>query len=218
VLTLAASRGWPTRQLDVSNAFLHGHLQEHVYSQQPVGFVDPEQPDAVCLLDRSLYGLKQAPRAWFQRFAMFIAKLGFVSARSDASLFVLRQGNELAYLLLYVDDMVLTGSSTMLLERIIGRFRAEFAVRDMGPLRYFLGISVTRTAHGFALSHQLYTEDILERAGMANCKPIATPVVVKGKLPAVEGEQVSDPSSYRSLAGTLQYLTVTRPDLAYAVQ
>ena len=218
IMQLVAAHDWPVHQLYVKNAFLHGHLTEQVFCHQPVGFVDPEQPDAVCLLDRSLYGLKQAPRAWFQRFAMFIAKLGFVSARSDASLFVLRQGNELAYLLLYVDDMVLTGSSTMLLERIIGRLRAEFTVRDMGPLRFFLGISVTRTAHGFALSQQQYAEDILERAGMANCKPISTPVDVKGKLPAAEGEPVSDPSSYRSLAGALQYLTVTRPDLAYAVQ
>lgn len=107
VLTIAASRKWPTRQLDVSNAFLHGHLQEHVLCQQPTGFADPSRPDAVCLLDKSLYGLRQAPRAWFDRFAKFAIALGFRPTCSDSSLFVLRQGHEVAYLLLYVDDMVL---------------------------------------------------------------------------------------------------------------
>ena len=119
-----------------------------------MGFVNPKQPDAICLLDRSLYGLKQAPHVWFHQFATFIAKLGFVYARSDALLFGLRQGDELAYLLLYVDDMVLTSSSTALMDRIIGRLCAEFPVRDVGPLRFFLSINVTHSVHGFALSQQ----------------------------------------------------------------
>jgi histone deacetylase 1/2 len=90
VLHLAASRAWPVHQMDVSNAFLHGHLSEQVYCQQPTGFVDAEHPDRVCLLSRSLYGLKQAPRAWYQRMVAFLHQLGFCSTRSDASLFVFR--------------------------------------------------------------------------------------------------------------------------------
>jgi hypothetical protein len=115
VLAIAASRHWPTKQLDVSNAFLHGHLSEHVLYQQPTGFVDADRPDVVCLLDKSLYGLRQAPRAWFTRFATFITTLGFRVTWSNSSLFVLRRGSEIAYLLLYVDDIVLTRSSTALL-------------------------------------------------------------------------------------------------------
>lgn len=152
VLTIAASRQWHTKQLDVSNAFLHFHLHEHVLCQQPTGFVDVERPDAVCLLDMSLYGLRQAPRAWFTQFASFVTTLGFRATRSDSSLFVLRRGTDIAYLLLYVDDIVLTGSSMSLLQNIVDRLRAKFAVKDMGPLRFFLGIDVKRTKDDFYLS------------------------------------------------------------------
>jgi hypothetical protein len=152
MLTIAASRRWATKQLDISNAFLHGHLHEHVLCQQPTGFVDTARPDTVCLLDKSLYGLRQAPRAWFTRFAEFVVKLGFWATRSDSSLFVLRRGHDVAYLLLYVDDIVLTGSNNMLLQDIVDRLRGEFAVKDMGELSFFLGIDVQRTKEGFYLS------------------------------------------------------------------
>jgi hypothetical protein len=115
VLTVAASRRWSTRQLDVSNMFLHDTVQEHVLCQQPTGFADTDHPNVVCLLDKSLYNLQQAPRAWFDCFAKFIVSFGFTPTCSDSSLFVFRCGVGIAYLLLYVDDMVLTGSSPALL-------------------------------------------------------------------------------------------------------
>ncbi|GKF65530.1 ribonuclease H-like domain-containing protein [Tanacetum coccineum] len=119
VISLAISQHWPVYQLDVKNVFLHGDLAETVYTHQPPGFRDPEHPDYVCLLQRSLYGLKQAPRAWFQRFAAYITTVGFVSSRCDSSLFIYRQGDDTAFLLLYVDDIVLTASSDRLLQQII---------------------------------------------------------------------------------------------------
>ena len=97
-------------QLDVKNAFLHGTLLETVYCSQPAEFVDSSRPDMVCRLNRSLYGLKQAPRAWYYRFATFLLTLGFTEAKSDTSLFVYRRGDATAYLLLYVDDIVLIAS------------------------------------------------------------------------------------------------------------
>ena len=106
-------------QLDVKNAFLHGTLSETVYCSQPAGFVDSSHPDMVCQLNKSLYGLKQAPWAWYSRFAMFLLTLGFTEAKSDTSLFIYRRGDETAYLLLYVDDIVLTASSQQLLQRIL---------------------------------------------------------------------------------------------------
>ena len=112
----------------MSNAFLHGHLDEQVFCQQPTGFVDPEHPDAVCLLSRSLYRLRQAPCAWFQSFVAFVTSIGFRQTRSDSSLFVYRNGWQMAYLLLYVDDMVLTASTTTLLEHLIQRLHTTFAV------------------------------------------------------------------------------------------
>jgi hypothetical protein len=218
VLSIAASRHWPIHQLDVKNAFLHGHLNETVYCQQPPGFVDPSAPDSVCLLQKSLYGLKQAPRAWYQRFAAYIRQLGFISSASDTSLFIYKDGSSIAYLLLYVDDIVLTASTSDLLQRIIAQLHSEFAMTDLGILHHFLGISVTRTTDGLFLSQRQYAVDLLQRAGMTECHPTATPVDSKSKLSASDGKPVADPSEYRSLAGALQYLTLTRPDIAYAVQ
>jgi hypothetical protein len=119
VLSLALARSWPVHQLDVKNAFLHGLLTETVYCSQPAGFVDSTRPDMVCRLNRSLYGLKQAPRAWNHRFAAFLLTLGLMEAKSDTSLFVYHHGADTAYLLLYVDDIVLTAFSEPLLRRII---------------------------------------------------------------------------------------------------
>ncbi|GJU15139.1 ribonuclease H-like domain-containing protein [Tanacetum coccineum] len=172
VISLVVSQQWPIHQLDVKNAFLHGHLTKTVYMHQPSGFTD--------------------------------------SAHSD-------YGQDTAYLLLYVDDIILTASSTSLLQRIISLLHAEFAMTDLGPLNYFLGISATRTTSGIFLSQTKYATEILEQAQMLNCNPCRTPIDTEKKL-GPEGSPVTDPTLYRSLAGSLQYLTFTRPDLSYAVQ
>jgi hypothetical protein len=144
--------------------------------------------------------------------------LGFISSASDTSLFIYKDGSSIAYLLLYVDDIVLTASTSDLLQRIIAQLHSEFAMTDLGILHHFLGISVTRTTDGLFLSQRQYAADLLQRAGMSECHPTATPVDSKSKLSASDGKPVADPSEYRSLAGALQYLTLTRPDIAYAVQ
>jgi hypothetical protein len=129
-------------QLDVKNTFLDGDLTKCVYCQQPAGFIDDNHPDHVCLLSKSLYGLKQVLRAWFQMFGGHLLQLSFIATRSDSSLFVLRQGSDTAYLLLYVDDIILTASSMTLLQRIIDNLKSSFAMKDLGPLHFFLGIQV----------------------------------------------------------------------------
>jgi hypothetical protein len=218
VLNIAISHGWPIHQLDVKDAFLHSHLDETVYCQQPSGFVDPSAPDHVWLLQKSLYGLKQAPRTWYQRFATYIRHLDFVPAVSDTSLFVYKEGTATTYLLLYVDDIVLTASSSMLLQAIMGRLHSEFAMTDLGALHHFLGISVSCSSNGLFLSQRQYAQDLLQRAGMAKCHSTTTPLDTCAKLSASDGTPVANASLYRSLAGALQYLTLTSPNLAYAVQ
>jgi hypothetical protein len=171
VLSLALSREWPDHQLDVKNAFLHGILTETVYCSQPAGFEDSANPGFVCRLNKSLYGLKQAPHAWYSRFGSFLLKLGFVESKADTYLFVLRQGSDTAYLLLYVDDIVLTTSSSRLRQRIITALQQEFSMKDLGQLHHFLGMHVQRRSDGFLLSQRQYMLDILDWAGMATCKP-----------------------------------------------
>lgn len=185
---------------------------------QPPGFVDKTKPHYVCKLEKALYGLKQAPRAWNARISQFLHKLGFVTSKSDASLFVYKNKNDLAYLLLYVDDIVLTGSNSALLQHITSSLKVEFPMSDMGKLSYFLGVKVDHNKAGLFLSQCQYATKIIERAGMSDCKPISTPADVNSKLSAESGDRIANPTQYRSLAGALQYLTFTRPDITYAVQ
>ncbi|GKD78446.1 ribonuclease H-like domain-containing protein [Tanacetum coccineum] len=184
ILRIDVSCRWPIHQLDVKNAFLHGHLSETVYMHQPPGFMDPKRPDY---------------------------------SKTDSSLFIYHRGSDIAYLLLYVDDIILRASSSAFLQRVISLLHGEFAMTDLGSLNYFLGISAQRSSTGLFLSQSTYAQEILERAHMQKCNPCRTPVDTESKLGA-DGDLVSDPTLYRSLAGELQYLTFTRPDISYAVQ
>jgi hypothetical protein len=159
----------------VKNTFLHDNLSETVYCNQSTGFVDPTSPDWVCLLNKSLCGLKQAPRAWYNRFATYITSLGFVEAKSDTSLFVFRRGSDMVYLLLYADDIVLTASSAALLQQTISALKREFVMKDLAPPpHHFLGVSVQHQADRLVLTQRKFALDILERAGMVDCKPVLT--------------------------------------------
>ncbi|KAJ9558252.1 hypothetical protein OSB04_012866 [Centaurea solstitialis] len=217
-LSIALSKKWSIHQLDVKNAFLHGTLNETVFMHQPPGLRDERFPNHVCRLKKSLYGLKQAPRAWYHRFASFISTIGFHHSRCDNSLFIYCNGDDVAYLLLYVDDILLTTSSEIFRQVIISKLSKEFAMKDLGPLNYFLGISVTHHASGLFLSQKKYAAEIIARAKMSSCNPTSTPLDTGSKLSASSGLPVQDPTLYRSLAGALQYLTFTRPDISYAVQ
>ncbi|GKC89196.1 ribonuclease H-like domain-containing protein [Tanacetum coccineum] len=190
-------------------------LVETVYMHQPTGFQDPQHPDHVCLLQRSLYRLKQAPQAWFQRFAAYAARVGFHHSHCDSSLFIYRQGADTAYLLLYVNDIVLTASSSDLLQQIITSLHAEFSMTDLGSLNYFLGISVTRNASGMFLSQQKYATEVLDRAGMLNCKPCRTPVDTDSKLSA-DGAPISDYIISQPSWGLILYSSTTSSLVAYS--
>jgi hypothetical protein len=168
VLTLAVSRGWPVHQLDVKNAFLHGTLSKTVYYSQPTVFVDPAHSQLVCRLNKPLYGLKQALQAWYHCFAYYLISLGFVEAKSDTSLFVYHHSANTAYLLLYVDNIVLPASSPKLLQRTTTALQQQFAMKDLGPLHHFLDVSVEQRSNGLFLHQRQYAQDILEHAGMSD--------------------------------------------------
>jgi hypothetical protein len=148
VLATAVSRDWPIQQLDVKNAFLHGTLSETVFCCQPTGFADPAHPDLVCRLRKSLYGLKQALRAWYSQFATYLTTPGFIEVKLDTSLFIFHRGLDTVYLLFYVDDIILTASSTELLRRTIFALQQKFAMKDLGPLHHLLGITIERRPDG----------------------------------------------------------------------
>ncbi|XP_071699199.1 uncharacterized mitochondrial protein AtMg00810-like [Rutidosis leptorrhynchoides] len=178
--------------------------------------VIPKFPSHVCRLKKALYGLKQAPRAWFHRLSAFLIQLGFSCSRADPSLFVFKKGTYLLYLLVYVDDLILTGNNTGTIRKFISRLNDEFAIKDLGRLSYFLGLEVVYTDSGLFLSQAKYAHDILTRAELLESKPAATPLATAESF-TLEGPLFDDSTLYRSLVGALQYLTITRPDISYAV-
>ncbi|KAM2632204.1 hypothetical protein EV1_022966 [Malus domestica] len=214
LLTFAIQFNWFLHQLDISNAFLHGDLKEDVFMVQPPGFQDPSLPNHVCQLKKSLYGLKQAPRAWFDKLFQALQSLGFTQSSSDASLFVL-QVPSLVIVLVYVDDILISGPNVSLCKRVIQQLSTLFPVKDLGPLHYFLGLEVHRTTNSLFLHQGKYLIDLLHKTNMDGAKPCSTPLS-SSKLDH-SGVLLPNPTEYRFIVGALQYLTWTRPDISFAV-
>ena len=139
ILTIAVSKTWLVRQIDINNAFLNGNLQEAVYMYQPKRFEDLEKPDYVCKLQKALYGLKQAPRAWNEKLRTTLIQWGFTNSKYDSSLFFVKDSGQVIFILIYVDDMIFTGNNLVSLQIFIDNMYV-FALNDMGPLHLFLGI------------------------------------------------------------------------------
>jgi len=217
VLSLAVTNNWPIRQLDVQNAFLHGDLQEAVYMTQPPGFIHPLKPHHVCHLRKALYGLKQAPRAWYSRLSSTLNEMGFRRSHADTSLFIHNMGSEFIYILIYVDDILVTGPNHSMIAQLIKRLQCDFVLKDLGPLTFFLGIEAIRVPLGLVLSQQRYITNLLKKTNMDKAKPVASPMSTIAQLSLFNGDSFSDMTLYRIVVGSLQYLSLTRPDISFAV-
>jgi hypothetical protein len=217
LLVLAIHFHWPIKQLDVSNAFLHGFLDEDVYMEQPQGFVDPTFPHHVCKLHKALYGLKQAPRAWYTRLSLTLLEIGFSSSQVDPSLFLFHSNASHVFLLVYVDDIIVTGNNMETIQTIITKLQADFAIKDLDSLSYFLGIQASRDSTGLHLRQSKYIQDLLTRASMVDSKPYRTPCTTGSKMSKFDGDALPNPSEYHQIVEALQYATLTRPDITYSV-
>jgi len=217
VLTLAVTNKWYIQQLDINNAFLNGLLEEEVYMVQPPGFISTDS-SLVCKLHKALYGLKQAPRAWFERLKAALVHLGFVPSRCDPSLFTKHANKQSTFILVYVDDIIITGSSKAFIHQLVQHLNSEFHLKDLGKLDYFLGIQVLRSDTGSLLLTQTkYIKDLLLKANMAGANSMASPMASNTKLSKYGSNYVPDPTFFRSIVGGLQYATVTRPEISYSV-
>jgi hypothetical protein len=184
----------------------------------PPGFPSKGETNMVCKLNKSLYGLKQASRQWFAKFSSTILKQGFVQSKSDYSLFTRTQGTTFIALLVYVDDILLASNNIEAVHSLKASLHSEFKLKDLGNLKYFLGLEVARSNKGISLCQRKYSLDILSDSGMLGCKLVSTPMEQNLKLSQSDGGLLDDALLYRRLVGRLLYLTVTRPDISCNVQ
>lgn len=188
-----------------------------MYLAQPPGHEDPVFPQHVCLLHKALYGLKQAPRAWYMKFSNYIQSMGFLRCPYDQSLFYQRQGADILILLIYVDDILVTGNSSSKISDFILHLSSVFNMKDLGDIHYFLGLQIARDETTLTVTQTRYLVSLLQKFGLAGAKPVATPLASGTLLTATDGALLKDPTLYRQLVGSLQYLTLTRPDISYSV-
>jgi reverse transcriptase-like protein len=185
--------------------------------EAPPGFKGNFKENEGCRLQKALYGLKQSPRAWFGRFTLAMRRFRYHQSNSDHTLFLKRRGTLITCLIIYVDDMIITGSDKEEIQNLKEKLFGEFEMKDLGQLKYFLGIEVLRSRKGIFICQKRYILDLLAETGMLGCKPANTPIVVNHGLQTVEGGEAADREQYQKLVGKLIYLSHTRPDIAYAV-
>ena len=203
--------------MDVNNAFLNGTLTESVFMSQPPGFKDLSKPHHVCRLNKAIYDLKQAPRAWYLALKTAILQLGFHNSRADSSLFIYNNNSNLCYLLVYVDDLIITGNNSSLIASFIQQLGDKFSLKDMGSLHFFLGVEVIPTKAGLFLTQHQYIRDLLANSNMSGAKDISTPLSTSQTLQLVDGSATVDSTQFRKIMGNLQYLSLTRLDISFAV-
>ncbi|XP_022032722.1 uncharacterized mitochondrial protein AtMg00810-like [Helianthus annuus] len=220
IIAVAVYFDWPLFQLDVDNAFLHGTISEDVYMKLPPGYYSKNETK-VCKLVKSLYGLKQAPRKWNERLTTVLLDLGFVQSKCDHSLFIYLKDGITVYLLVYVDDIVVTGNSVDKISEVKHILNETFKIKDLGVLKYFLGIEVLYDKNAICLSQRKYCLELLSEFGYLGCKPINTPIeqsyLVSSKLDK-DQKLLTNISGFQKLIGKLIYLSLTRPDISYTVQ
>ena len=190
----------------------------HVISHlQPPEFIAQGERNQVCRLRKALYGLKQSPRAWFGKFSDAVLRFGMHRSQADHSVFSLTSDRGKVLLIVYVDDIIITGNDQRGIDELKTFLHQQFHTKDLGKLRYFLGIEVARSKEGISLSQRKYVLDILEDTGLLGARPVETPMDPNVKLCVDQGELLHNPDQYRRLVGKLNYLTITRPDISFAV-
>ena len=218
-LAFGAKIGMEFHHMDVDSAFLNGVLTEKIYMKQPEGFVSENNPNSVCYLKKAIYGLKQASKCWNDTFHEYLMKIGFKPSLTDPCLYSYMKNDQICFIILYVDDLLIGCSSKSFINEIKAQLCEEFSMKDLGVASEFLGIQINQTEKGIFIHQTKFSESFLKRVNFENCKPIKTPAEVGLKLHLTQdNEDPFDKEVYQSAIGVLLFIcTRTRPDLAFAV-
>jgi hypothetical protein len=203
--------------MDVKSAFLNDILQEEVYVEQSKGFMDPHYPQHVYKLKKALYGLKQAPRAWYERLTTYLLEKGFTKGQADQTLFIRNQGNHKLITQIYVDDIIFRATLDSQAHEFAEEMKQEFEMSLIGELTYFLGMQVKQTSEGIFISQAKFAKDLVKRFGLDGKSHARTPMSTNVKISADLTSKEVNPTLYRSMIGSLLYLTASRPDIASGV-
>nr|GEW67573.1 retrovirus-related Pol polyprotein from transposon TNT 1-94 [Tanacetum cinerariifolium] len=206
LLAVAAMQGWDITQMNVSNAFLHGDLFDDVYMYLTMGYVrkgdniqdSKLSTSKVCKLKKSLYGLNQAPRQWFAKLSNALLSFGYKQSKADYSLFTKTNAEGFTAVLVYVDDLMITGSDSTQIDLLKSQLRSQFYMKDLGALHYFWGLEVTKADFGLFVAQKKYTLEMLQDDGVLNSRPYKLPMDPNLKLHADVGTPLQDPEVYRS--------------------
>ena len=216
LIVVAVSRNWQLFQLDVNNDFLHGDLHEDVFMQVPEGMHC--LTNMICKLKKSLYGLRQASRQWFSKLTIELFHQGYTQSKNDYSVFTKQTPTSITILAIYVDDIIITGNNSSLIQSTKTHLHKIFGIKDLGKLNYFLGFEVIYVPDGLVLSQCKFATDLLHEFGLDSFKKVVTPLPINLKLQSNDSPLYSYLTLYRSIIGKLNFLTSTRPDLSFATQ
>ena len=204
-------------QMDVKSAFLHAPIDQDVYLQVPEGYHVPDDGKRwTCHLKKSIYGLKQSGRNWNQLLDAFLKEQGFQQSELDLCLYTKSQDNAVVKIIIWVDDIILASTHTSQIDDMKKKLSSRFKIDDRGPLRWFLGIEFCQDHEMMTINQASYTNKLLTKFGMSECKPVATPAAEGAYLSSDSDDEPNDSFDYRGLIGGLLYLSVaTRPDIAW---
>ncbi|KAI3697255.1 hypothetical protein L6452_30136 [Arctium lappa] len=216
-LAYASYMNFKVYQMDVKSAFLYGSIEEEVYGCQPPGFENPSYPDRVYKLKKTLYGLHQAPRAWYDTLSSYLLENGFERGVIDKTLFIKRKKKDILLVQIYVDDIIFGSTRDKMCKEFEELMHQRFKMSSMGELTFFLGLQVQQKSDGIFICQSKYVQDILTKFGFSDSKPASTPMETHKQITAdLEGEDM-DVHHYRSMIGSLMYLTASRPDIMFPV-
>ncbi|GJR98632.1 putative ribonuclease H-like domain-containing protein [Tanacetum coccineum] len=216
-LAYASFMGFLVYQMDVKSAFLYGTIEEEVYVTQPPGFKDPDHPDKVYKVVKALYGLHQAPRAWYETLANYLLSNGFKRGKIDQTLFIKKQKGDILLVQVYVDDIIFGSTNKELCTGFEKLMKDKFQMSSMGELTFFLGLQVQQKEDGIFISQDKYVAEILKKFNYSDVKSASTPVDLEKPLVKDGDADDVDVHLYRSMIGSLMYLTASRPDIMFAV-